>query len=47
LVVHGQEVCLPKRPRCGACPARSTCPRRGLPTHTPETVLSRAEMPSR
>lgn len=30
LVVHGQTVCLPKRPRCQACPVAMICPRRGL-----------------
>ena len=32
LVLHGQEVCLPRSPRCGACPATMVCPRRGLPS---------------
>ena len=30
LVVHGQHICLPQRPRCFACPVLSSCPRRGI-----------------
>ncbi len=45
LVVHGQEVCLPRRPRCGACPAVTVCPRRGLPSQPIDTVASRAAVP--
>jgi endonuclease-3 len=38
LVVHGQKVCLNQRPLCGACPAATLCPRRGLPSQPPHTV---------
>ncbi len=31
LVSFGQRVCRPVRPRCGTCPIRAWCPRRGLP----------------
>jgi endonuclease III len=31
LVVHGQQVCLTKRPQCATCPAASACAQRGLP----------------
>jgi endonuclease-3 len=31
LVVHGQRTCLPRSPRCGACPLLRICPRVGLP----------------
>ena len=31
LVVHGQRTCLPRRPRCSSCTARSICPMRGVP----------------
>ena len=31
LVVHGQEVCLPQRPRCRDCPAAGACRGHGLP----------------
>jgi endonuclease III len=41
LVVHGQEVCLPQRPRCEACPAASLCPRRGLPWQPTDPSPSR------
>lgn len=41
LVVHGQEVCLPQRPRCEACPAGSVCLRRGLPSRVPDPRPSR------
>ncbi len=50
LVVHGQEVCLPRRPRCAACPAASLCPRRGLPKEVDVVGLSmsdRRELPRR
>ncbi len=30
LVVHGQRACLSATPRCGSCPARGACERRGL-----------------
>lgn len=30
LVVHGQRTCLPHRPRCCDCPARSLCAMRGV-----------------
>jgi endonuclease III len=30
LVVHGQDLCLPERPRCRACPAAQVCLKRGL-----------------
>lgn len=45
LVVHGQEVCLPQRPHCEACPAASLCPRRGLPPRPPAAQPSRAAVP--
>lgn len=45
LVVHGQEVCLPQRPRCRACCAASMCPRRALPSQPPNNIASRAEVP--
>ncbi len=41
LVVHGQEVCLPQRPRCDACPAAPFCPRRGLRSRTLAPAPSR------
>jgi endonuclease-3 len=44
LVVHGQEVCLPQRPRCEACPAASMCPRRGQPSRPPGPTPSRVEV---
>ncbi len=50
LVVHGQEVCLPQRPRCGACPAAALCPRRGLPERVAiadPTISGRRELPGR
>jgi len=25
LVVHGQQTCLPRNPRCAGCPLRRTC----------------------
>lgn len=31
LVLFGQNVCLPRRPRCGTCPIASFCERRGVP----------------
>lgn len=31
LVVHGQRTCLPRRPHCPSCAARSTCLMRGVP----------------
>ncbi len=31
LVVHGQRTCLPRRPRCSSCPARSFCSMCGVP----------------
>ena len=31
LVVHGQRTCLPRRPRCLSCAARSICPMCGVP----------------
>ncbi len=31
LVVHGQRTCLPRRPRCSICTARSICPMCGVP----------------
>jgi endonuclease-3 len=34
LVLHGQEVCLPQRPRCTTCPAANVCRRRGLPHYS-------------
>ena len=43
LVVHGQEVCLPQRPRCGVCPAATVCPRRGMTFRPHATVASREE----
>lgn len=30
LVLHGQRTCLPRRPRCAACPAEPECPKRGV-----------------
>jgi endonuclease-3 len=30
LVIHGQRTCLPRTPRCSACPAHSACRRLGL-----------------
>jgi endonuclease III len=45
LVIHGQEVCLPRRPLCGLCPAASVCPRWGLPSQPPGTIASKAELP--
>lgn len=45
LVVHGQEVCLPQRPRCGVCCAATMCPRRGLPSQPPGTISLRSEVP--
>lgn len=30
LVAHGKAVCRPRGPRCGACPARGSCARRGI-----------------
>ncbi len=49
MVVHGQEVCLPQRPLCGACCAASVCPRRGLPSQPHDKMAWRAEVlaPSR
>jgi endonuclease III len=41
LVVHGQETCLPQRPRCEACPAASLCRRRGLSSRLPDPGRSR------
>lgn len=46
LVVHGQEVCLPQRPLCGACCAASVCPRRGLPSQSRSEMASRASVPA-
>ena len=40
LVVHGQKVCLPQRPRCEACPAASLCLRRVLPSRPPDPAVS-------
>jgi endonuclease III len=31
LVVHGQRICLPRRPLCSICAARRICPMRGVP----------------
>ncbi len=31
LVVHGQRTCLPRRPLCSSCLARSICPMCGVP----------------
>lgn len=38
LVVHGQRTCLPRHPRCSACPARSICPMRGVPADIKATA---------
>ncbi len=40
LVVHGQDTCLPQRPRCGACPASNMCPMRRLPNPPTESIGS-------
>lgn len=40
LVVHGQEVCLPQRPRCEVCPAACLCPRRGVASRPPNPAPS-------
>lgn len=44
LVVHGQEICLPQRPRCGNCPAANVCVKRGLPHHLPDDDKTQAEV---
>ncbi len=31
LVVFGQNVCLPRRPRCSVCPVEKMCPKIGVP----------------
>ena len=31
LIAHGRSTCDAQRPRCGACPLRELCPRKGLP----------------
>ena len=31
LVVHGQRICLPRRPLCSSCVARTICAMRGVP----------------
>ena len=38
LVVHGQRTCLPRRPRCSFCAARSICPMRGVPADIKTSV---------
>ena len=38
LVVHGQRTCLPRRPRCSSCAARSICPMRGVPADIKSSV---------
>jgi endonuclease III len=38
LVVHGQRTCLPQRPRCSICPARSICPMRDVPADIKSSV---------
>lgn len=45
LVVHGQEVCLPQRPRCDVCCATTVCPKRGLPSQPPGSIALRANVP--
>jgi len=30
LVQHGQNICLPRRPRCGSCPVSDLCPKVGV-----------------
>jgi len=48
LVVHGQRVCLPRRPRCDVCPAASFCPKSGLPLRPPDARpprLALADLP--
>lgn len=48
LVVHGQNVCLPRRPACAACPVVNFCPRRGLPhRRTSEETTRTSEPPAR
>lgn len=44
LVVHGQQVCLPQRPLCGACCAASVCPRRGMPLEPHDKMASLAKV---
>jgi adenine-specific DNA glycosylase len=43
LVVHGQRVCSPQHPRCGACPAAIVCRKRGLPSQVSDSLASRVE----
>lgn len=42
LVLHGQQVCLPQRPRCAACPAARTCAQRGLARFSAASESERA-----
>jgi len=44
LVVHGQQVCLPQRPRCDVCCSATTCPRRGLPSQPPGNRAPQADV---
>ena len=43
LVVHGQDVCLPQRPRCDVCCAATVCPRRGLPAEPRGSIARQSE----
>lgn len=44
LAYHGQEVCLPQRPRCDACCATTVCPKRALPAQSRENILDQAHL---
>lgn len=43
LVLFGQNVCLPRNPRCTTCPIAAFCERRGLPGETQGDNLTRAK----
>lgn len=39
MVRHGQEICLPRYPRCDICPVRDTCERVDVVPRTPPKLL--------
>lgn len=47
LVVHGQRVCLPRRPKCGECPARAICRLCDVPADSKASTLGSHSSQSR
>ena len=38
LIFHGRRTCFARRPACGACPIRQSCPSNGIGEQDPETA---------